>query len=116
MWTPPHARPLLGLSQTGDLGPFTIYTSKRRKPVWFTKSPPTKPPSRLQSHQRNLFRMAAKAWQQQSPSTRAKWMLAARRAKLYVNGYTLFVYYQLKRDRPAIATIERLTNLQLLPT
>jgi len=43
-------------------------------------------------------------------------MLAARRAKLYVNGYTLFVYYQLKRDRPAIATIERLTNLQLLPT
>lgn len=115
MHIPARARVLMGLSQTGDLGPFTIYTDARRRPVWFLKSPPAKPPSPRQVLQRNAFRMAAKAWQQIGAQVRAEWNAAARHANLYLNGYTLWVHYQTRRDRRAIQTIERLTGRTLLP-
>ena len=114
MWTPEHARGLLGLSQTGDLGPFTIYTSQRRKPVWFTKSPPQKPPSPNQVFQRSRFTTAAAAWQAMTQAARAAWALAARRAGLYVTGYNLWVWWQLKRDRTTLATIERNSGVTLI--
>jgi len=114
MWIPTRARPLLGFRQTGDLGPFTIYTSRRRKPVWFLKSPPMKPPSPMQRHQRSRFTMAARAWQQLSPGIRKRWSLAAARARLYLSGYNLWLHYQLAPDRRALRTIELQSRIQLI--
>jgi len=106
---------LLGLRPTGDLADLTCYTSKRGRIVWFPKSPPQKPPSMAQIHQRNKFRAAAQAWRTLEPQIRANWLAAAKKASLFATGYDLWIFWQLKRDTAAIRTIERQTHLQLLP-
>ncbi len=110
----PKMMALMGMNPTGDLGPFTIYTSRRAGTVWFVKAPPLSPPSVLQIRQRNAFRLAAEAWRALLPTRRAAWSQAARRAHLIVHGYTLWVWWQTKRDRQALATIERLSRTPLL--
>lgn len=105
---------LLGLQPTGDLGPLTGYTSKRGKPVWFLKAPPTKPPTGWQIHQRNLFRLCARHWSRMLPQDRKAWLDAARLAHLNITGYNLFVYYHLTKDRAAIATVEQQSGIPLL--
>lgn len=106
---------VLGLQPTGDLGPLTGYTSKRGKPVWFLKAPPTKPPTGWQVHQRNKFRLAALQWTILPEQQRQAWLDAARIAHLNIGGYNLFVYYHCTRDRPAIATVEHQSGVRLLP-
>lgn len=110
----PKQMTIMGLCPTGDLGPYTIYTSRRAGTVWFTKAPPLSPPSVFQIRQRNAFRLAAEAWRALLPTRRAAWCQAARRARLYLSGYTLFIWWQTKRDRQALATIERLSRTPLL--
>ena len=106
---------ILGLQPTGDLGPLTGYTSKRGKPVWFLKAPPTKPPTGWQVHQRNKFRLAAVQWAMLLEQERQAWLDAARLAHLTITGYNLFVYYHCTHDRATIATIEHQSGVQLLP-
>lgn len=106
--------PLLGLHPTGDLGPFTIYTSKRKGVVWFPRAPPKTPPTYLQRRQRNAFRLAAKAWRATPLSGRIAWSLAAAAARLRISGFNLFVHYQTKRDTATIRTIEHITGIPLL--
>lgn len=105
---------LLGMNATGDLGPLTAYTSRRAGTVWFVKAPPTKPPTLHQIHQRDRFRFAARAWRTLDESTRQKWHAAARRARLIVHGYTLYIWWALKRDRAAMRTIELQSGLSLV--
>ncbi len=104
---------LLGFSPTGDLGPLTAYTSRRHGQVWFDKSPPKKPPSPWQVRQRDRFRLAAIAWRALDETTKHHWHDACRRARLYVNGYTLYLWWQLTRDRAKLATIERQSHITL---
>ncbi len=115
MHVPKKQRKLLGFNLTGDLGPYTIYTSRRAGSVWFDKSPPLSPPSIHQIHQRNRFRIAAMNWRALAQGTRDDWNNAASRSQLYVHGYQLWTFWILRRDRPAIATVERQSNVTLLP-
>lgn len=110
----PKMKALIGMNPTGDLGPFTIYTSRRAGVVWFIKAPPLTPPTVFQIRQRNAFRLAAEAWRAMLPTRRAAWHQAARRARLYLNGYTLWIWWHTKRDRAALATIERISRTPLL--
>lgn len=103
-----------GLNPTGDLGPFTFYTSRRKGVVFFIKAPPLEPPSQRQLHQRNRFRMAAQAWREQTPAKRADWNAAAIGAGLKMTGFNLFVYFELTKDSDTINTIERYSHIQLL--
>lgn len=105
---------LLGFSPTGDLGPLTAYTSTRHGTVWFAKSPPQKAPSPWQVRQRDRFRLAAIAWRALTSASRARWHLACRRARLYLNGYTLWIYWQLTRDRGKMQTIEHNSGIDLI--
>ncbi len=115
MWIPTNKRQLLGFSQTGDLGPFTVYTSVARSPVWFQKSPPQKPPSRLQIRQRLRFTLAAEAWRNLPATTRQTWKAAAAAAGLYLSGYNLWIFWQIRRDDSIIRTIEHQSKLSLIP-
>ena len=111
------AKPLLGLiglSASGDIGPYTVYTSRRKHIVWFLKAPPTKTPSRLQLHTRNAFRLAVRCWNWQQASVRQAWLQAARLAALSITGYSLYLHWLLKRDRANIATVERHSGITLL--
>jgi len=105
---------LLGFNPSGDLGPLTAYTSRRHGTVWFSKSPPMKPPSDHQIRQRDRFRFAALAWRSLDDQTRQRWHDAARLARLIVHGYTLFIYWQLVRDRAALRTIELQSGCTLI--
>lgn len=105
----------LGMRPTGDLGPLTIYTSKRNKMVAFPKAPPEKPASLFQRAQRNRFRVVGRLWQTLTKDQRDEWQAAATAARLYCTGFNLFLYYTITRDEAAILTIERQTGRTLLP-
>lgn len=105
----------LGFNTQGDLGPWTFYTSKRNGLVWFTKAPPLEPPSLLQTHQRNKFRLAGYIWRALTPEARETWLRAARQANLRISGYNLFVYWITTQDDDAIKTVQRQTDIDLIP-
>lgn len=105
----------LGLGATGDLGPWTFYTSRTQGIVWFEKSPPREPPSPMQVHQRNKFRLAGHTWRALTPEMRARWNSTQYLAGLRITGYNLFTFWIVKGDRATIQTIESHTGLQLLP-
>jgi len=111
---PTNLLPLLGINPSGDLGPYTIYRTKRTGVVWFPRSPPEMPSSYLQRHQRNNWKYSARVWAAETPTVRANWMRAGRLARLSITGYNLFIYYQTTKDVAAIQTIERLTGISLL--
>jgi len=106
--------PFLGFNAQGNLGPFTIYVNKHRRPVWYLTRPQLEPPSPARIHQKNALRACALAWQWLLPETKANWLLAARRAGLRISGYNLFTWFFFSHDRPTIETIERLTGIDLL--
>ena len=106
---------LLGLQLQGDVGPYTCYRSARHKLVMFAKAPPHKPPSQLQAWHRARWSMAARAWKALRPAHRDRWRLAAKRERLVVGGYNLFIWHVTTHQVDAIRTIERHTGLDLLP-
>jgi len=114
MRIPRGALKLIGFSPTGDLGPLTAYTSRKQGAVWFVKSPPLKAPSPWQLRQRDRFRLAAEAWRSLDENRRNSFDLAAKRARLLVCGYTLWVWWQLRRDAGAMHTIELHSGLKLI--
>lgn len=105
----------LGFNTQGDLGPWTFYTSKRRGLVWFTKAPPLEPPSFLQIHQRNKFRLVGLLWSYLDLQQKADWELASKQARLKITGYNLFTYWVMSGDEETIETIMDNTAIDLLP-
>lgn len=106
---------LLGLSPTGDLGPFTMYTSQRGRPVWFPKSPPLSPPSLRQIEQRNKWRNAAAFWRSVPAAEKRNWKRAADRVRLRITHLNLFIYWATTARVDIIQTVERNSGIQLLP-
>jgi hypothetical protein len=112
---PPQIPTALGWNPTGDFGPWTFYTAHDRRPVFYDRAPPTKPPTWKQRRRITLFRLAAKAWRNLTPELRARWELAAKRAHLRITGYNLWTYVQTTGNRAPVRTVERLSGLQLIP-
>jgi hypothetical protein len=106
--------PYLGFNPTGDLGPFTIYTSKRAGTVFYNRAPPLEPPSEWQTYVRNKFRLVAYLWRSMTPDKRAAWAQAARLAHLRITGYNLYVHMQVTGDRDTIASVSRVSGVDLL--
>ncbi len=106
---------LLGLSPTGDIGPFTMYTSQRGRPVWFPRAPPLSPPSQRQIEQRNKWRTAALFWQTVPEQEKRNWKRAARRVHLKITHHNLFIYWNTTGRTDIITTVERVSGIQLLP-
>lgn len=105
--------PILGLRPTGDLGPITIYTSRRKKPVCFPRTTPKQPQTPLQRWQRARYKQAAAAWSHLPPTDRDLWTTAARTANLHISGYNLWTWHRTHPESRAIHTIERHANTTL---
>lgn len=105
----------LGFRATGDLGPFTFYTTQRNQTVFFPKAPPLNPPSYLQTVQRNRFRLAATTWKALPESERRNWERITQTAKLTINGYNLFVWYLLRNGEDTCQKFADRYNIQLFP-
>lgn len=106
--------PLMGLNPAGDIGPYTVFRTRRSGVVWFPRAPPKMAPSYLQRRNRNTWSFAARVWSGSTPDDRQNWMDAARRAQLSISGYNLFIFYQVTKDRSVIETIQRKTGIVLL--
>jgi hypothetical protein len=108
-----HSRVILGFNVQGDLGPLTMYTSKRKKMVAFLRAPPLNPPSPIQRYLRDTFREAARQWRAQGAPNRSLWNTAVRRANLGLSGYNLWVWFSRTRNHAALTTIERQSGITL---
>jgi len=104
----------LGWIPTGDLGPFTIYHSRRRRTVMFPRSPPRKPPSWWQCLQRNKFAAACGGWAEISTELKSRWGLAAHAARLRITGPNAFLRYTLLADEQLRSRLEQIIGKPLL--
>lgn len=104
----------MGWNAQGDLGGLTFYVSRRGRLVFFAKAPPLSPPSALQRHQRDQFRLAAQLWRNLTPERRAAWHQAEYSAHLGITGYNLFVFWATTHGDEIIRTIEHATGLKLI--
>ncbi len=106
---------MLGTHVTGDFGPWTFYTSRRSGVVWYPRAPALKPPTPLQIHWRNQFRLAGSIWRGLQPEQREAWSAAEKLANLSITGYNLFTYFIVTGDATTIETVEHQTGLKLIP-
>jgi len=88
----------MGFFPYGDFGPWTIYTSKRRKVIHFLRAPPTSPPSWLQQRQRAAWTAAAAVWSTMGESEREWWRSVARINHLKITAYNLFIIFESGKD------------------
>ncbi len=109
----PEMIPYLGLTVTGDLGPLTIYTTRRNRIVFFPKTPPDKPPSDAQIVMRGRWRLAAISWKQLSKEDRETWEAITIRAGLRITGYNFFVSLFVHPNPEVKITVERLAGENL---
>ena len=112
-FTLPGPSCLLGFNVQGDLGPLTLYTSTPGRTVAYLKAPPKEPASNAQRVMRNRFALAGRCWSFAQQEQRDRWNQAARKGGLRIHGYSLWVWYQLTNDWPALATIARQTGISL---
>ena len=103
----------VGLSAQGDLGPLTTYVNHNGKLVVFPRAPPLNPPSQQQETIRAFFQTTATAWHALTESKRQNWLAAARKAKLRIGGYNLFLWYLWSADRATIETISEQTGVEI---
>jgi len=114
-WSWKGAVSVMGYNVQGDVGPMTLYTTRRGRVVVFDKSPPLTPASYAQLVNRNKWRLIAIAWRSLTPQQRADWELATRSPRLTLTGYNLWVWYNTVGDNATLATIERQSGVTLTP-
>jgi hypothetical protein len=103
----------MGLYPSGDFGPWTIYTSHRRKVVSFLRSPPKTPANYPQRRQRHLWIEASRLWSASSPTAKANWRLLASRCHLKISAYNLFIFCRSTPDRGHLETLCRQARITL---
>jgi len=112
-----HTRPRsfvpLGLYPSGDLGPWTIYTSHQRRVVSFLRAPPKVPPNYAQLRQRQLFGNAGRTWSALPEPTKAAWRQLAQRCHLKVTAYNAWITFTIKPDAAGLATLLRQARMTL---
>lgn len=105
---------LLGFNLSGDIGPYSIYTDAKRRKIVYPKSPPDKPPSTLQLHQRNRFTQAQSAWKALPDQVKRDLEEVCRRSSLVMGGCALWISASLKPDgNESIQTLARQTGIPL---
>jgi hypothetical protein len=102
-----------GLNIQGDWGPLTFYTATNKDLIAFLKAPPRCPETQNQRMIRDRFVRIGLSWADMTQPQRDQWEAITRRANLRVTGFNLFTYWQMRRDTPAIATLEAQTNIPL---
>lgn len=102
---------MLGLIVSGDVGGITIYTNRHGRKVAYPKAPPTKPPSPLQTSQRNRFRDSMASWRELTNDQRTQWEDLSLAASLPMTGVNTWIHFALSGDDRALETLESQTRL-----
>ncbi len=107
---------VVGLTCAGDVGPYTTYTNKNKKKVFYDRAPPTRPPTPDQITQRNRYRAVAIDWKGHSSTDRQTWERMTKKLNLPLTGYCLFTWAELTpNERPYLDTIARQSNETIPP-
>lgn len=104
----------LGVLTNGDAGPYTFYTSRRKRLVIFLKTWPKDPATFHQKLNRDKWRNAAVRWRGLDQSTRDDWETAAKRAHLTISGFNLYIHYMTKRGTATVQAVQRLADVDVL--
>lgn len=107
---------ILGLHVAGDLGPLTIYQTRKGKIVAFPKAPPCKPPSPAQLVQRYRFARSIETWHLLAKSDQALYELVVQKLSLCLTGMNLWMHFCLCPDDGVFATLQQQAGITLYPT
>jgi hypothetical protein len=110
-WTVPWN--LIGLTVSGDVGDFTIYTDRYGKKVAYPRQPPEVPRTPAQATQRDAFAAAQSSWAALTPAEKASLEDACRVLSLPLTGQNLWISTVLRRDRPAYETVAQQSGITL---
>lgn len=110
---PPSIWQFIGILTNGDLGPYTFYTSRRKRLVVFPKTWPKDPATYHQTLNRDRWRHAALRWKGIGQSTRTAWTELATAANCNVSGYNLFMHYILGKGSLTIRTLQQNTGINV---
>lgn len=105
---------MLGFNVQGDLGPWTFYTNKNRKIVFYPQAPPLRPASYAQRACRNRMVRAGYQWRSLPRDQRDNWNKACRRAYLETVGFGLFFWFAQSLEIVSLVNIERISGTPLL--
>lgn len=108
--TPPG---LIGLMISGDLGPLTIYTTKKRRIVAFPKSPPHKPGSPAQLTQRYRFAQAQNAWRELTIVQQQAYVDVVNGLSICMTGANLWIHFCLMHDIGVWDTLQSQSGITL---
>lgn len=97
----------LGFVAWGDIGPWTMYTSKQGHLVIYLKAPPKKALTLAQLDQLQAFINAATTWHTLSEAKRWNWETLSQRLSLKMHGYNAFTHFFLKPNTPNLETVAR---------
>lgn len=104
----------LGVLTNGDAGPYTFYTSHRKRLVFFLKTWPHDPATYHQKLNRDKWRHASLRWRSLDQSTRDNWEKITNRAHLTITGFNLFMHYMTKDGRKTVEAVERAAGLTVI--
>lgn len=102
---------ILGLQVSGDLGDLTIYTDRFGKKVAFPKTPPDKPPTSQQNHQRARFFLAQEEWFTQTEQVKKDLEDMCRLGNVPMTGQNLWISVALRGDFAAYKTLQNQTGI-----
>lgn len=111
---PPAIWQFLGVLTNGDMGPYTFYTSHRKRLVVFLKTWPKDPATYHQTINRDRWRHAALRWQSLRQSTRDAWRDLGKGANLTISGYNLYLHYITGKGTETVKTCQRITGIDVL--
>lgn len=111
---PPSIFQFLGINTNGDVGPYTMYTSHRKRLVVFLKTWPKQPATYAQTLYRNRWRHAAFRWNSLSTSTQDDWNKLSYLGHCTVTGYNLFMFYILGNGDDVIKTLQHQTGVDVI--
>lgn len=105
---------LLGLHIGGDLGPVTIYQTKRGKVVAYPIAKPKSKPTAAQNLQRYRFMRAVHTWQDLTDDQQQAYEDTTNVLSLCATGMNIWISLCLTHDIPAWLALKRQANLPLV--
>ena len=104
---------VLGIRFWGDMGPLTMYNSRRKNMVIYAKAPPKCVASLGQIRNRHLFRCAGIAWGILTEREKADWERAAKKLSLGITGYNLWTFTIHKKNLQIARAVEAASGIPL---
>ena len=115
-WFKPTINPkirFLGIRHWGDIGPLTVYNSRRKKSVIYVKAPPKCVPSIGQKRNRLLFKCAGIAWGRLTEREKSDWERAVKKLSMGITGYNLYTFTIAKKSLAIAIAVETQSGIRL---